>query len=155
MPAAATANSNVPALRLSAAHISTTTPSAPDSARGDAAGQQSTEGQRSSQSLTPAGSDVTRALLNQLGTPATAAQQLAAQLAVTPSVLTPTVAAAMADAGLLSSNSTDAVRAKLAALKEAVAGKMERMKPAKRAAVEAQIAKLETSLNYVEQQRVS
>lgn len=151
-------SSSQQAPRLSAAHISTTTPSAPASARGrdDGPGQPIGSHRSSVQlQLTPAPADVANALLAQLGTPITAAQQLAARLAVTPSVLTPGVAAAVAAAGVPSSSNMEVVREKLAILKEAISGKTKKMSDVKRAKIESQIAKLERSLGYIDQQRVS
>jgi hypothetical protein len=49
--------------------------------------------------LTPVPADLTRALLGQSSTPISAAQQLQAHLALSPSLLTPNVAAAMNAAG--------------------------------------------------------
>lgn len=151
LPALTAASSSQPAPRLSATHISTTTPSAPSSARGDAAGQRGS----TSQLQTPAPSEVTNALLAHLGTPITAAQQLAARLAVTPSVLTPGVAAAVAAAGVPTSGNMEMVREKLAVLKETISNKTKKMSDPKRMKIEGQIAKLERSLGYIEQQRVS
>jgi septal ring factor EnvC (AmiA/AmiB activator) len=106
---------------------------------------------------------VSRALLSQADTPVTAAAQLSAQLAVSPSVLTPGVAQAMADAGEAVSAAVgheatanlDKIKAKLAVLKQHIGAKTKRMSDEKRRQIEAQIEKLEKSLAYVEKQRVS
>ncbi len=139
-----------PAARLSAAHISTTPPHAAAAAV-----------------RTPQPADVTRALLLQSETPVTAAAQLSAQLAVSPSVLTPGVAQAMAEAGEAvaaaaaqgtgqeSTANLDKIKAKLAVLKEHIGVKTKRMSDEKRRQIEGQIEKLEKSLAYVEKQRVS
>lgn len=145
------AGMGTPAARLSAAHISTTPPhAAPSGAAPEA--------------RTPQPADVTRALLSQAETPASAAAQLSAQLAVSPSVLTPGVAQAMAEAGEAvaaaqggqeSTANLDKIKAKLSVLKEHIHAKTKRMSDEKRRQIEAQIEKLEKSLAYVEKQRVS
>lgn len=142
------------AARLSAAHITTT----PSSQPGGAAMR------------TPQPVDVSRALLSQAETPVSAAAQLSAQLAVSPSVLTPGVAAAMAEAGEAvaaaaatagahgqeaNNANLEKIKAKLTVLKEHIHAKTKRMSNEKRAQIEAQIEKLEKSLAYVEKQRVS
>jgi hypothetical protein len=82
------------------------------------------------------------------------AQLAAAQAAVSPSVMTPGVMGALAAAGAGAGGGLDAIRAKLAVLKEQIDAKARRMNPEKQARIQAQIAKLERSLEYVEQQRV-
>jgi hypothetical protein len=144
------AGMGTPAARLSAAHISTTPPHAAASAA----------------ARTPLPADVTRALLSQAETPASAAAQLSAQLAVSPSVLTPGVAQAMAEAGEAvavaaalggqeSTANLDKIKAKLTVLKEHIHAKTKRMSVEKQRQIEGQIEKLEKSLAYVEKQRVS
>lgn len=112
---------------------------------------------------TPLPADVTRALLSQAETPVSAAAQLSAQLAVSPSVLTPGVAQAMAEAGEAvaaaqgqdHAANLDKIKAKLSVLKQHIQAKTKRMSDEKRLQIEAQIEKLEKSLAYVEKQRVS
>lgn len=79
------------------------------------------------------------------------------QLAVSPSVLTPSVAAAMAAAGAAAAptgTSLDVIKTKLATLKEQIQAKTKKMSAEKQAKIQAQIEKLEKSLKYVECQRV-
>lgn len=145
------------AARLSAAHINTT----PSSAQPGGAAMR-----------TPQPADVSRALLSQAETPVSAAAQLSAQLAVSPSVLTPGVAAAMAEAGEAvaaaaaatsgvqgqqeaNNANLEKIKAKLTVLKEHIHAKTKRMSNEKQAQIEGQIEKLEKSLAYVEKQRVS
>jgi hypothetical protein len=148
-----------PAARLSAAHI-TTTPSHPAATAAAAAAA----GGAGAAMRTPHPADVSRALLSQAETPVSAAAQLSAQLAVSPSVLTPGVAQAMAEAGEAvaaaaqgqeSTANLDKIKAKLSVLKEHITVKTKRMSAEKRRQIEAQIEKLEKSLAYVEKQRVS
>lgn len=145
-----------PAARLSAAHI-TTTPSHPAATAAAAGGA-------GAAMRTPHPADVSRALLSQAETPVSAAAQLSAQLNVSPSVLTPGVAQAMAEAGEAvaaavqgqeSTANLDKIKAKLSVLKEHISAKTKRMSEEKRRQIEAQIEKLEKSLAYVEKQRVS
>jgi hypothetical protein len=119
---------------------------------------------------------MSQALLGQSATPYRAAQELAAQLAVSPSVLTPNVASAMAAAGAAaaaqataqglttpgfsshavpSAAGLEVIKAKLETLKQQISGKTKKMTAEKRAKVQGQIEKLENSLRHVEQQRVS
>lgn len=171
-----------PATRLSAAHIATT-PSHPAAAASSSGGGGGGVGAGAAGAgaamRTPAAADViTRALLSQAETPVSAAAQLSAQLAVSPSVLTPGVAQAMAEAGEAvaaaaaaqggggvggsgsggqqeSTANLDKIKAKLGVLKQHIQAKTRRMSGEKRAQIEAQIEKLEKSLAYVEKQRVS
>lgn len=154
------ATASQPAPRLSATHIATTAPGP--------AGQQQ---HASASSLrTPAPAELSQALLGQSATPYKAAQELAAQLAVSPSVLTPSVASAMAAAGAAAAQGLsftpggssqaagaglDVIKAKLETLKEQISAKTKKMNAEKRAKIQGQIEKLEKSLKYVEQQRVS
>jgi hypothetical protein len=152
-------NTGTPGPRLSAAHIATTPPHAAAAAGGAAgAALHPTQALR-----TPHPAEVSRALLSQAETPVTAAAQLSAQLAVSPSVLTPGVAQAMSDAGEAvaaaqgheATANLDKIKAKLAVLKQHIEAKTKRMSGEKRQQIEAQIEKLEKSLAYVEKQRVS
>jgi hypothetical protein len=146
-------STGTPGPRLSAAHIATTPPHAAAAAAGAAGAAL----------RTPHPAEVSRALLSQAETPVTAAAQLSAQLAVSPSVLTPGVAQAMADAGEAvaaaqgheATANLDKIKAKLAVLKQHIGAKTKRMSDEKRRQIEAQIEKLEKSLAYVEKQRVS
>lgn len=146
------------AARLSAAHITTTPSHTAATSTAAAAGAGAGAAMR-----TPQPAEVSRALLSQAETPVSAAAQLSAQLAVSPSVLTPGIAAAMAEAGEAvatmqgqeANANLDKIKAKLSVLKEHIHAKTKRMSDEKRRQIEAQIEKLEKSLAYVEKQRVS
>lgn len=168
------AANSVPAPRLSAVHIATTPPGAAGGSTASRYAATAAVQQRHAGATllrTPAPAELSHALLGQSATPFRAAQELAAQLAVSPSVLTPSVASAMAAAGAaaaqgfstpggssqagLGGTGLDVIKAKLEALKEQINLKTKKMSADKRARVQGQIDKLEKSLEYVEQQRVS
>lgn len=173
--------------RLSAAHIATTPSSVAASSTPAAAAAVTPRAHHTSSSSVSGGngaamrtpghaSDVACALLSLAQTPVGGgSQQLARDLAVSPSVLTPGVAQAMAEAGAEAAKLVAAVeaggdngqqqqdsianlekiKAKLAVLKAHIDAKTKRMNPEKKAQIQGQIDKLERSLAYVEKQRVS